>query len=79
MPLIHLLPLAEAATFTCGCAALRTRLFDPEHVGLLMVGIAATLVAGLLIVLTPEGICIDVSVLDPAQIWPAPWAGTPVK
>ena len=70
MALANLVPLTEAAAFTCGCAVLRARWLDPERVSLVLVAIAALLAAGLLIVLTPDSICIDASELDPANVWP---------
>jgi hypothetical protein len=63
-------PLTEAAALTFGCAVLRERWFDPERVGLVLVGAAALLLAGLLVFLTPENICIDANALDPAEVWP---------
>jgi hypothetical protein len=71
MGLASVVPLAEAAAFTFGCAVLRERWLDPERVGLVLMGAAAILLAGLLIVLTPEGVCIDVNALDPASVWPS--------
>ncbi|XYD12661.1 hypothetical protein R1A27_34830 (plasmid) [Methylobacterium sp. NMS12] len=65
-----LLPLTEAAAFTCGCAVLRTRWFNPERVSIVLASAAALLAAGLLIVLTPEDICIDAGGLDPTTAWP---------
>ena len=70
MGLPSVVPLTEAAAFTFGCAVLRERWLDPERVGLVLVGAAALLFAGLLVVLTPENICIDVNALDPAGVWP---------
>ncbi|MCJ2137830.1 hypothetical protein MKK69_27935 [Methylobacterium sp. J-026] len=70
MALANLVPLTEAATFTFGCAMLRARWLDPERVGLVLIAIAALLVAGLLIALTPDSICIDANILDPAAVWP---------
>ena len=70
MGLASVVPLAEAAAFTFGCAVLRERWLDPERVGLVLVGTAALLLAGLLVVLTPENICIDANALDPAGVWP---------
>jgi hypothetical protein len=71
MGLPSVVPLTEAAAFTFGCAVLRERWLDPERVGSVLVGTAAVLLAGLLVVLTPENICIDVNALDPAAVWPS--------
>jgi hypothetical protein len=71
MGLPSVVPLTEAAAFTFGCAVLRERRLDPDRVGLVLVGTAALLLAGLLVVLTPESICIDVNALDPAGAWPS--------
>jgi hypothetical protein len=71
MGLASVVPLAEAAAFTFGCAVLRERWLDPERVGLVLVGTAALLLAGLLVVLTPENICIDANALDPAGVRPS--------
>ena len=70
MALANLVPLTEAAAFTCGCAVLRARWLDPERISLVLVAIAAFLAAGLLIVLTPEGVSIDANALDPTAVWP---------
>lgn len=50
---------------------LRERWLDPERVGLVLVGATALLLAGLLLVLTPEDVCIDVNALDPSAAWPS--------
>lgn len=71
MGLSNVVLLTEAAAFTFGCAVLRERWLDPERVGSVLVVAAAMLLAGLLIVLTPENICIDVNALDPAGAWPS--------
>lgn len=71
MGLPSVVPLTEAAAFTFGCAVLRERWFDPEQVGFVLVDAAALLLAGVLVVLTPENICIDANALDPAGIWPS--------
>lgn len=65
MGLTSAVPLTEAAAFTVGWALLRTRWFDPEQVSVVLAIIATLLIAGLLIVLTPENACLDVSTLDP--------------
>ena len=65
-----LVPLTEAAAFTCGCAVLRTRWFNPERVSIVLVSVAALLAAGLLLALTPEDICIDAGALDATAAWP---------
>jgi hypothetical protein len=48
------------------------RHINPERVGIVMVVLTAMLVAGLLIILTPENIYIDANTLDPAGVWPSP-------
>ena len=63
--------LTEAVDFIFGCAVLRSRWVDPEKVGIVLIAVAAALLAGLLIVLTPKNICIDANALDPAGVWPA--------
>ncbi|MCJ2069360.1 hypothetical protein MKK75_11230 [Methylobacterium sp. J-030] len=70
MPLSAFVPLTEAAAFTVGCAVLRTRWLDPDCISVVLVGAAALLVAGLLLALTPETVCVDANALDPAAIWP---------
>lgn len=72
MGLPSVVPLTEAAAFTFGCAVLRGRWLDPDRVGSGLVGAAAILLAGLLVLLTPENLCIDVNALDPSGAWPSP-------
>ena len=62
-------PLTEAAAFTCGCAVLRTQRFNPEWVSIVLASAAALLIAGLLFALTSENVCIDAGALDPAAVW----------
>ena len=62
--------LAEAATFTLGCAVLHARWLNPERVSMVLVGVATLLTVGMLLALTPENVCIDASALDPAAVWP---------
>jgi hypothetical protein len=69
-----IVPLTEAAAFTFGCAVLRVPWFNSNRASLVLTVVAAALAALLLIVCTPESICIDLSALDPAQVWP-PLAG----
>ncbi|MCJ2067974.1 hypothetical protein MKK75_03980 [Methylobacterium sp. J-030] len=70
MALANLVSLTEAAAFTFGCAMLRARWLDQERISSVLVAIAGLLVAGLLIVLTPESVGIDANALDPAAVWP---------
>ncbi len=70
MALINLIPLAETAVFTFGCAVLRARWFDPERIGLVLSTVAVLLVAGLLVVETSKSTSIDTDALDPAMTWP---------
>ena len=70
MSIASLLPLTEAAAFTCGCAVLRSRWFNPERVSIVLMSIAALLAAGLLLALTPEDICIDASAPAATTVWP---------
>jgi hypothetical protein len=67
--MIGLVPLTEAAAFTCGCAVLRTQWFKAERISVALIGTAALLATGLLLTLTPEDICIDAGALDPAGLW----------
>ena len=53
MTLVTLLPLAEAAAFTAGCAVLRARRLDAERVGLALVSVAALLALVLMVRLCP--------------------------
>ena len=66
--LSSVVPLAEAAAFTFGCAMLRVRRFDPELVGKGLVLVAAALTLVLLIVLTPEGIVDASALIEPDEI-----------
>ena len=66
--LANVVPLTEAAAFTFGCAVLRTQWFNPERVSMVLVAIAALLVTGLLILLTPADLVIDTSAFDPAAV-----------
>ena len=68
MGLIGMVPLTEAATFTVGCALLRTGRLDQDHVGVTLGSTAVLLIVGLLI--APESISIDPNALDPAAAWP---------
>jgi hypothetical protein len=63
-------PLAEAATFTVGCAVLHGRWLDPERVSKALACVAALLIAWVLLALTPGDISIDPNALDPAALWP---------
>ena len=63
-------PLAEAATFTFGCAVLHARWLNPERVSMALVGVAELLTAAVLLALTPENVCLDPNALDPASVWP---------
>jgi hypothetical protein len=49
-----ILPLTEAAAFTCGCIALRGSWFSSERAGRLMLLIVAVLAVALLILAQPE-------------------------
>ena len=66
----RLVALAEAAAFTCGCAVLQTRWFNPDRVSIVLVSVAALLAAGLLLILTPEDICINAGALNSTAAWP---------
>jgi hypothetical protein len=55
MALVHVVPLAEAAAFTIGCAVLNTRKFDPERVGVVLMLLLTALCFALLIVGTATG------------------------
>jgi hypothetical protein len=57
-----LLPLTEAAAFTCGCVVLRGRWFASERAGKLMLLLVAVLAVALLILAQPE------NALDPYAI-----------
>ena len=57
-----ILPLAEAAAFTCGCFALQGRWFATARAGKLMLLIIAVLAVALLITAQPE------NALDPYAI-----------
>ena len=69
MSIANFVPLTEAAAFTCGCAVLRAQWYNPERVGAVLLIVATLLGAGLLLALTPESVCIDAGMLDPAAIW----------
>lgn len=70
MGLPSFVPLTEAATFTFGCAMLRSPWCNSDRASWVLTGVAAALAAMLLIALTPDSICLDPSALDPAQVWP---------
>ncbi len=55
MALVHVVPLAEAAAFTIGCAVLNARRFDPERVGIVLMVLVVMLCAALLVVGTATG------------------------
>jgi hypothetical protein len=67
--LSSVVPLAEAATFTFGCAVLHARWLDPERVSMVLTGVVALLSVGVLLALTPKNISIDPNALDPASVW----------
>jgi len=70
MGLVQILPLTEAATFTAGCAVLRSVRIDPERVAIVLIIGVAVLAAALLIALTPPDIGGDSLSLDPTILWP---------
>lgn len=70
MGLPIVVPLAEAATFTLGCAVLHARWLNPERASMVLAGVAALLTVGVLLALTPENVRIDAGALDPAAVWP---------
>ncbi|SFM28677.1 hypothetical protein [Methylobacterium pseudosasicola] len=67
---VQILPLTEAATFTIGCAVLKSTRIDPERVAVVLVLAAAILAAAVLIGLTPADVAGDAASLDPANLWP---------
>jgi hypothetical protein len=70
MGLSSVVPLAEAAAFTFGCAVLHAKWLDPERVSMVLAAAAALLSVGVLLALTSENVGIDANVLDPAAVWP---------
>ncbi|GEP00301.1 hypothetical protein [Methylobacterium haplocladii] len=62
MALVHVVPLAEAAAFTIGCAVLNARRFDPERVGVVLMVLVVALCFALLVVGTATG---DIAVAVP--------------
>ncbi|MEH3117190.1 MAG: hypothetical protein PGN25_06175 [Methylorubrum populi] len=62
MTLPHLIPIAEAAAFTLGCAVIGSRRFDPRRLGL---ALSFTIVVLLLVLLvaalpySPQAVLID--------------------
>ena len=62
MILPGILPLTEAAAFTCGCFVLRGRWFASDRAGKLLLLVVAALAVALLILARPE------NALDPYAI-----------
>ncbi len=66
-----LVPLAEAATFTAGCALLHANRVDAGRLETILALAVCALVLILLIALTPD-VAVDADLLDPACLWPHP-------
>lgn len=63
----HLIPIAEAATFTLGCAVIGCRRFDPQRLGIALTVLILALLLLLLVVELPYSP--QASLVDPDGVW----------